>query len=296
MCGRSAFVGLVICLLGAGILAADPPPAPEAKPVVRDAAQKPDAKAAPAEKPQGTSILVIPPRPYWYGYGPWNPWFAPYAPFWYYPPPMFAPAETIYGPQAVKRYMGIPDANPGPRTTIPLPGPAAAAEPKKPAETAPRVATAETRALARRFIGFGDRQFVNEKFGEAYQRYRKAAEVMPELADAYFRQGFALIGSGRYDLAAKALKRGLTLNPGWPKSGFRLADLYGGNQRAKAAHLETLAATAEKSPNNADLLFLLGVCLFFDGARDRATPFFERAVQVGGAGEHLLGFLEPAGK
>ena len=309
MRGRWAAFGLVICWFCAGILAADPPPAtsPEAKPApgaTPDADKKPDARAAAGEKPKGTSIIIGPHRSYWYGYPPWDSWCPPYPPYWYYPPPMFVPAEALYGPQAVKRFLGVQDSNPAPRTTITWPGPAMVAplpgqaplEPKKPPEAVPRAANAETRALARRFIGFGDQHFTNEKYGEAYQRYRKAAEVMPELAEAYFRQGFALIGAGRYDLAAKVIKRGLALDPGWPKSGFRLNELYGGNQGAKAAHLEALAAAAEKSPDNADLLFLLGVCLFFDGARDRAAPFFERAVQLAGPGEHLLGFLEPVRK
>lgn len=230
------------------------------------------------------SWLVYPPS-YWY----------------YYPPPLFLPAETLYGPQAVKRFMGVQEGSSGSGITTTLPGPQsappgrAAAEKKAP-EPVPRGANPETRGLAWRFITFGDLHFSNEKFGEAYQRYRKAAEIVPELADAYFRQGFALVGAGRYEMAAKALKRGIALDAAWPRSAFRLSELYGGNQRAKAAHLEALAAASEKDANNADLLFLLGVCLFFDGQRDRAALFFERAGQLAGPADHLKGFLEQVAK
>lgn len=227
-----------------------------------------------------------------------------YPPFYgYYPAPLYLPAETLFGPQAVRRFMGLADGSSGSAsfaTGASLPivsSPQVQEKPEKKAvEPVPRGANPDTRGLAWRFITFGDLHFSNEKFGEAYQRYRKAAEIVPELADAYFRQGFALVGAGRYEMAAKALKRGIALDPGWSRSAFRLGDLYGGNQRAKAAHLEALAVATEKDANNADLMFLLGVCLYFDGQRDRATLFFERAKQLAGPADHLKGFLEPVAK
>jgi len=222
---------------------------------------------------------------YWY-----DPlWLVYPVPYWYYYPPVLIPPETIYGPEAVKRFLGMDS---GPQVAPPARPPAE----KKAPEPVPRSANPETRALAWRFITFGDLHFSNERFGEAYQRYRKAAEIIPELADAYFRQGFALVGAGRYELAAKALKRGIALDPAWPRSDFRFSDLYGGNQRAKDAHLEALAGASEKDANNADLLFLLGVCLFFDGQRDRAALFLQRAGQLAGPADHLKGFLEQVAK
>jgi len=231
------------------------------------------------------------------GYWPdaWWPVCPP--PYWYYPPPLYLPAETLYGPQAVKRFMGLQDTpsvsassvNSVVSTNV---TPGRAAEEKKP--LVPRAANAETRGLAWRFITFGDIHFTNERFADAYQRYRKAAEVVPELAEAHFRQGFALLGWGRYEMAAKAFRRGLGLDPAWPRSGFRLNELYNANLRAKATHLEALAVASENDPNNADLLFLLGICLFFDGHRDRAAPFFERVAQLAGPADYLRGFLEQA--
>jgi tetratricopeptide (TPR) repeat protein len=201
-------------------------------------------------------------------------WLACPPPYWYYyPPPLWLPAETLYGPQALQRFFG-PSVS-----SSAAPVQKRAAEVKKPVE---RVVNAETRGLAWRFITFGDAHFANNKFSEAYQRYRKAAEIVPELAEAHFRQGFALIGAGRFDAAAKAFRRGLAIEPAWPRSGFRLGDLYVGNPAAKAVHLEALADAAEKDGNNADLLFLLGVFLHFDGQRPRAVPFFERAEQLAG--------------
>jgi len=97
---------------------------------------------------------------------------------------------------------------------------------------------------------------------------------------------------GRYELALKALKRGLDLDPGWVRSDFRNDELYGPNQAAKRAHIDTLAKAATEGPEDPDLLFLLGVFLHFDGQADRAATFLQRADQLG-ASAHVKAFLRP---
>ena len=114
----------------------------------------------------------------------------------------------------------------------------------------------------------------------------------PQLADGYFRQGYALAAMGRYDLAARAIKRGLGLDPTWPRSDFNNHELYGDNRLAKTAQLDAMAKAAEEKPHDADLLFLLGVLLHFDGQPDRAATFFKRAGQLaGGDDAHLRAFM-----
>lgn len=292
MHGRFA-IGFLFCALCALGAMADPPAKPP-NPDASDSAGKSPARHTQGEGRGRSSGLRYGSGVYWS-----DPlWLVCPPPYWYYyPPPLFLPAETLYGPQAVRRFFGMTDSGGGGSVSslsTSSAAPARAPEVKK--EVEPRVANAETRGLAWRFITFGDVHFANNKSGEAYQRYRKAAEIVPELADAYFRQGFALVGTGRYELAAKSLRRGLALEPAWPRSGFRMGDLYAGNQPAKSAHLEALAVASEKDPNNADLLFLLGVFLHFDGQRTRAALFFERAAQLAGQADYLKGFLDMAAK
>lgn len=155
-----------------------------------------------------------------------------------------------------------------------------------------RATNAESVARGQTFIGYGDALFARGKYAEANDRYRKAAEAAPQLADALFRQGFALTATGRYDLAVRAIKRGLALDPTWPESGFALDELYQGNAAAKGQHFDLLAAAAQKRPNDADLLFLVGVYFYFDGQAARAAPFFQLAAQLaGGNAEYIVPFL-----
>lgn len=159
-----------------------------------------------------------------------------------------------------------------------------------------RTANAQATARALRFIAVGDRRFHTQEFATAYQRYKKAAEIAPDLADAWFRQGIVQIAMGRYPAARRSIKRGLSLDAHWPESNFRLDDLYTDDQLAKGNHLEHLAQAVEAQPERADRMFLLGLELFLDGQRHRSRPFFERAVTLGEDDRLVLPFLTAIGE
>ena len=216
----------------------------------------------------------------------------------YYNGPIFVPADSIFGPQAAQQFMGggLGNAPSGgglvkssdfgnggggarPVASDPKPAPVHNADP-------------DPVATAQRIIGLGDSLFANQKYLEAFQRYKRAWETAPNLAEADFRQGIALIALGRYEPAAKAIKRGLDRDPKWPSSGLTLDDLYRSNRLGKLAHLENLAKAAERDSDNADLMFLVGVCLHFDGSPDRAALFFQRATQLVGAEPYLKAFQD----
>lgn len=231
------------------------------------------------------------------GYDPYPayqyaPIYPPYAsPYWLpiYPGPIVLPAEAIYGPESFRRFMGaVPNAAPPVANVIVVPNRNEDDEPDMERST-----NAKAFALGRKFINYGDSQFVEQQYGQAYMRYKKSAQAAPQLAQAYLRQGWSLVASGRYELAIAAFKRGFELDPNWPKSQFRIDELYGPNRMAKTAHIDALAAAAADEPNNPDLLFLVGVFLYFDGQPHRAKPFFERMTQLpGGAGVPPGPFLE----
>ena len=167
------------------------------------------------------------------------------------------------------------------------------ADPPEPRAGADRATNARSNVLAWKFIGYGDALFAQGKYAEANERYRKAARSAPQLGAAWFRQGFALAAVGRCDLAAAAVKRGLKLDPVWPKSNFEIDQLFGANGQAKNAMLDALAAAAMAKPTDSDRLFILGVFLHFDDQNGRAATLFERAEQVAGDNVgHIEAFLE----
>lgn len=240
--------------------------------------------------------------PYQIPYGAWGPGFG--GPIILQP--MVIPAETMYGPLAVQRFMGIDGIRTGVPPIIITDGvrdravdqaanrvrndaaeiPDAAGEPR------PRVSNAAARANAARFMDFGDANFHKQDYNAAYERYRTAAKLAPDLAAPFLRQALALVAFGRYERAADTLRRALRIEGNPDRIRLRLDELYANNAIAKTAHLEALALAVEQNSQSADLMLVLGMYLFLDGKADRATPVFLRCSQLGGNEDGVIsGFL-----
>lgn len=205
-------------------------------------------------------------------------------------PAVSYPAELSYGPQAVKQFMGV-DRNFALGPLLNQPDRDALVRPVV-TDIKIRATNAETLKKARGYLAIGDDLFRRQKFHSALQQYKTATRFAPELAEGYFRQGHALVATSRFDLATEAFKRGLKTDANVAKSDFLLSEIYGDAKMAKTAHLENLATAALDRDSDADLMFLLGVFLHFDGQADRGVKFFQRANDLAGANNaHLAHFL-----
>ncbi|HWB00615.1 MAG TPA: hypothetical protein VG713_19110 [Pirellulales bacterium] len=238
-----------------------------------------------------------------YGYGGSGPSLR-----WWGSGPLYVPADSLYGPSHIFGGVGaavgpiapavVPQA-PAPQAAAPINGFGVLAGGAAPAPGVPavRASNRTSQQRAQQLVAIGDNYFRKQNYSSAFQRYKDAAASAPDVADSYFREGLALAALGRWELAAKALKRGLELDARWPSSNFRLVQIYGDNKLAKTAQWEALAKQATEKPNDPDPLFLLGVQLFFDGQRDRARAFFEQAKAIEhGPAKHLAPFLEQLAK
>jgi hypothetical protein len=239
-----------------------------------------------------------------HGYPLYNGW-APYA------STPFITGMSVYGPQAGGGFggagafgaggMGGGQIGGGPVLGAPIVGGGAAqgVAGAAPADFQPRgkprPTNTETKARAGKLIQHGDSLFAKQKYNSALERYREASTTAPDLAETYFRQVFALVGSNQYDSAKKALDRGLRVLPTWPDKNFELTALYGPNGHlARISHRESLASAIEQNPQSADLLLLMGVLLYSDGERDRSQLFFDRAIELGANADHLFDrFIAP---
>jgi tetratricopeptide (TPR) repeat protein len=165
-------------------------------------------------------------------------------------------------------------------------------EPKKGAN---RSANVRSSASAWKSIGYGDAMFAKRRYAEAADRYRRASDAAPQLAEAWFRRAFALTAIHRYDLAVDYVKRGLRLDPKWPKIAFDGKDTLWTDAEAKKEYFATLAKLAADNPADSDILFLVGVHFHIDGQEVQAKKYFNRALRIAGANaEHIEAFLGPA--
>ena len=154
-----------------------------------------------------------------------------------------------------------------------------------------RVANAEFRRKAEKYLAEGDALFRVQKFHPALQRYKAAVNAAPDMAEAHWRQGHAMVATGNYDLAGGAFKRAIALSEDTKRGGFQLSDLYGTAVLTKNAHLEDLAEHALERSASSDPYFLLGVFLTYSGERERAEKFFDRAADLAGiSGGHIAAF------
>jgi tetratricopeptide (TPR) repeat protein len=147
------------------------------------------------------------------------------------------------------------------------------------AESASRVRRTSVAAKMRssKILDVGDALFHEQKYHEALQRYKSATAAAPDMIESWLRQGFALSATGRYELATRAFRRAAAIDPSALDAKFSLDDLYRDAVEAKASHYDALARAALAEPERADLLYLLGMMLHFDGERDRAAAFFSAA-------------------
>jgi tetratricopeptide (TPR) repeat protein len=209
------------------------------------------------------------------GYGRFPSYYGRGAAFYPYAyPPVYVPAEFFYGQPLgqTPAYEWPPEPQPPRRDE----------EPPEPKPGALRGTNAQAVALAWKFIDAGDLLFSHQRYAEANERYRAASDAAPQLADAWFRRGFALAATNRYELSAAAFKRGLQLDATWPRSHFGLDDLFGRNVAAKQVRLDAMADAAVLQPNDFERLFVLGVHLYCDGQTARAAKYFAQAQHVAG--------------
>jgi tetratricopeptide (TPR) repeat protein len=230
------------------------------------------------------------------GYGYWPPYyldngFGALGPF--IAPPIYVPAEKFgFGPMAVRQFMGLDPIQRPVINRVIVARPAEAANVGNNAGRAVRASNAEARDRAMRFVEFGDVQFESRQLAAAYERYQKATEAAPDLAEAYFRQGHTLVEMRRYEQAARVFRRGLDVQPDWPTSKFRLEKMYGNNRVASEAMLVTVTTRAAELPADVDLQFVAGVQHFFDGQFEKARPYFEGARRRGEPARYVEGFLK----
>jgi len=232
------------------------------------------------------------PGMYYGGYPAYNTFYYNSYPYYgaYYNAPLFAPAGAIYGPVAVRNFLGMAEP------TAPAPAavkPSAVVvkklgEPRKVREASP-----EYRRKADQFIAQGDMLFREQKYQQAIDRYKLAIEMAPDTAEAYWHKGHAYAATNRYELAASSFRRALTLAPDIARGGFSLDKLYGDTHMARDAHLESIAGYLLENPTSADAYFVLGIFLHYSGEERRAEKFFAKAAELAGPDAKYLARFVP---
>ena len=146
-----------------------------------------------------------------------------------------------------------------------------------------------TTGRAEKLIDAGDTSFGRQQFTTAFNRYKDAAKLAPDMAEPQLRQGFALLAQCRYPQAAKAIRAGLEVRSDWHDSSWRLNEIASDEHLAKLN--QQLVKAIDADPKNSDLLLAAGVQMYFTDQRDRAERYLARAEELGANDDHLLDSL-----
>jgi len=126
-------------------------------------------------------------------------------------------------------------------------------------------------------IADGKMAFSYGEFGRSERFLRQAVALYPADPRAYFLLSQAEFARARYAEAVATIRSAMKIRRDYPAARFSPTDLYGPNATAFAEHLDRLQDTLARHPRDADLLFLLAHQLWFDGRRDEARKWFQRA-------------------
>ncbi|MEX2171811.1 MAG: tetratricopeptide repeat protein [Pirellulales bacterium] len=202
------------------------------------------------------------------------------------PPVAVVDAGQLYGPRALRNFLGINNAVAAPvvQPVAPQAAPAVA-----PALALPARGNATARERAITFVQYGDRHFKEGRYREALARYKKATASAGDMAEAEFRKAFAELMMGDLSDATIAIRRGLAKKASWPDADFAVDDLFSAAAKADAYRL--LQSRLQATDFDADAHFLLGVMLHFDGQIEAAQVHFMRTIELLGQAEHARIFL-----
>ncbi|TXT38702.1 MAG: hypothetical protein FD138_287 [Planctomycetota bacterium] len=136
----------------------------------------------------------------------------------------------------------------------------------------------------------GDRLLREGQNSQAYMRYLDVQRDEGNRGDVYFRQAFALVAMGRYSHAVAKLKRGLQVDPRYPRHATTLDEVFGeDNSEQTQEYLQQVARWTNADERDPDRMFLMGVLLHFD-EDPRSSDFFDAAWRLTDRRQHLQAF------
>ncbi len=136
----------------------------------------------------------------------------------------------------------------------------------------------------------GDRLFRAGQNSQAYLRYLEAQRDEGNGGEVYFRQAFSLVAMGRYSHAVAKLKRGLQVDPDYPRHGTTLVEVFGEDHAEQTRkYVQQVARWTNADKRDPDRLFLMGVLMYFQDD-PRASEYFDSAWRLTGRGQHLQAF------
>ena len=146
-------------------------------------------------------------------------------------------------------------------------------------------------SLAEAHVSLGLIRQFSWNFGEAESEYKRAIELNPNCATAYFYYGYYLNQvKGKFDDALLEIKRAQRLDPLSPRIGNEITAIHASKGEPDAAE-EAAKKVMELDPNFPGAHRWLGVVYLRQRRYDEAVSEFKKAVELSGRGNWELSGL-----
>ena len=126
----------------------------------------------------------------------------------------------------------------------------------------------------------GERLLQQGRYGAAVTEFEAALLLAPQSATAYYNLGNALRLWGDFKGAENALKRAVSIQPGFPPAHFALGLIYGDRVGQEHEGLAAFRKAVELDPAYAEAYFNIGIVHWKAGDIESARAAFEKAAQL----------------
>ncbi|MBI3863852.1 MAG: tetratricopeptide repeat protein [Planctomycetia bacterium] len=187
----------------------------------------------------------------------------------------------------------LPEANNPAANRPAVPKKIPAQPPQDDVAIVPKTPSADAVGRSLRLQAQGDEYFAKSNYLQAYGHYKQALSVAPTRIEARFRLAMSLASMSHFSQAVDEMKRGMRVDPDWPRTGATLDTLFGAdNALSKNAVLHKAADWVREDIRDPNRLFLMGVLLHFNDDGEKSHTFFEAASALAPVPAYAQAFLD----
>ena len=118
-----------------------------------------------------------------------------------------------------------------------------------------------------------------KQFDSAIKYYKKALEIKPDYAEAYYNMGIALKDNGDLDAAIDSYKKALEINPDYVGAYFNTGNILKDRGDLEAA-IDSYKKALEIKPDNAEAYNNIGLTLKDKGDLEEAINSYKKALEI----------------
>ena len=134
---------------------------------------------------------------------------------------------------------------------------------------------------ASEFFEKANKSYKNGNYDKAIETYKKAIEIRPDYANAYFNMGLSYVKKGNYDKVIEAYKKCIEYEPENARAYYLIGWSYGNKGNYDKA-IEAYKKAIEIKPDNANAYYYIGKTNYIDlGKTEESKYYFNKVIELG---------------